>query len=82
MAMPFGTTPIRLPRPWRLMEFEKTLLVKFGFQDSEDGLTAWGEVIPMLTLRLDGIPISMFLPIEEPFLIFFGTDAFRLYIHG
>ena len=41
------------------MEFEKTLLVKFGFKESEDDLTAWGEIIPMLTLRLDGIPIAI-----------------------
>ncbi len=27
MQMPFGTSPIRLPRLWSLMEFEKTLLV-------------------------------------------------------
>jgi hypothetical protein len=79
MAMPFGTTPIRLPRPRRLVEFEKTLLVKFEFQESEDGLTAWGEVIPMLTLPLVCIPIVIFPPIDEPLMIFFGADAFRLY---
>jgi len=56
--MPFGSTPIRRPRPWRLMEFEKTLLTKFGFQEAKDDLTAWGDGLPVLTLRLDGIPIS------------------------
>jgi hypothetical protein len=61
------------------MEFEKTLLTKIGFQESEDGLTAWGEFIPMLTLRLGGIPIAMFPPIDDPLMIFFGADAFRLY---
>jgi hypothetical protein len=61
------------------MEFEKVLLTKFGFQESEDGLTAWGEVIPMLTLRLDGIPIAMFPPSDDPLMIFFGADAFRLH---
>ena len=61
------------------VEFEKTLLVKFRFHESEVGLTAWGEVIPLLTLRLDGIPIAMFPSINEPLKIFFGADAFRLY---
>ncbi len=61
------------------MEFEKTLLVKFGFEESEDGLTAWGEVIPMLTLRLDNIPIAMFPPSYDSLMIYFGADAFRLY---
>ncbi len=61
------------------MEFEKTLFVKFGVKESEDGLTAWGDVIPMLALRLDGIPINMFPPSQEPLMIFFGADAFRLY---
>jgi hypothetical protein len=61
------------------MEFEQSLLVKFGFKESDDGLTAWGEVIPMLTLRLDGIPIAMFPPSEEPLIIFFGADVVRMY---
>jgi hypothetical protein len=33
----------------------------------------------MLTLRLDNIPIAMFPPSEDPLMIFFGADAFRLY---
>ncbi len=33
----------------------------------------------MLTLHLDAIPIAMFPPSEEPLMIFFGADAFRMY---
>jgi hypothetical protein len=33
----------------------------------------------MLTLRLDGIPNAMFPPSEEPLMIFFGADVFRIH---
>ena len=33
----------------------------------------------MLSLRLDGIPIAMFPPKDDPLMIFFGADAFRPY---
>jgi hypothetical protein len=60
------------------MEFKKTLLVEFGFTESKNGITAWAVVLPMLSLRLDGILIAMFPPSEEPLMIFFGADTFRI----
>jgi hypothetical protein len=79
IQMPFGTSPIRLPRTWKLIEFEKSLLDAFGLKQSDDGLTAWADIIPLMTLRLDAISIECFPPRGVPLKVFFGADSFRMY---
>jgi hypothetical protein len=77
--MPFGTSPIRLSRTWKLIELEKSLLDAFGLKQSEDGLTAWTDIITLMTLRLHAISIECFPPRGVPLKVFFGADSFRLY---
>jgi hypothetical protein len=74
IQMPFGISPIRLPKTWKLIELEKSLKDAFGFKRSKDGPTAWANIIPLLTLRLDAISIECFPPRGVPLKIFFGAD--------
>ena len=80
IAMPFGGSPVRLPRTWRLIQKEKEIFLEFGLSESDDGITAWLEIIPLLELRIGAIPVE-YQPTRDgtPLKIFFGADSFRLY---
>ena len=79
ITMPFGGKPLQAPRTWRLMDFEKQIYLAFGLQETDDGITAWCEVIPLLELRLNAVPAEAFPDKGDLLKIFFGADAFRLY---
>ena len=78
--MPFGGSPVRLPRTWRLIQKEKEIFVEFGLSETDDGITSWVEIIPLLELRINAIPVES-QPAKDgsPLKIFFGADSFRLF---
>ena len=47
IKLPYGSSPPRMPRTYRLIEYEKGLVQQFGLTESSDGIAAWVDLIKL-----------------------------------
>ena len=79
IPMPYGGQPPQPPRAYKVQQVHKDICMTYGLQQSDDGLTAWCNVVKVLQARLEAIPAEQLPAAHDSLRVWFGADAFRCY---